>query len=242
MTGTSRATATSAIRPADGTVLWLDVRGDPQELVHEELERRAQERVAAGGVIRAVTYATETDYQAFLAGRGYRHVQTSYRMYVTLDDAPSEVVWPEGIRVRAATEDETALVHAVYQETFSEHDWFVPEPFDDFDHHVSNVMPDRSLWFVAEDDGEVAGIAICRPHAEGDPASGWVSILGVRRPWRRRGLGEALLLHAFHEFRRRGLARVGLGVEADNATGAVRLYERAGMTIGWEWKVWENRT
>ena len=56
-------------------------------------------------------------------------------------------------------------------------------------------------------------------------------MLGVRRPWRRRGLGRALLLHAFGEFRARGKRGAGLGVDGLNPTGAVRLYEQAGMHV-----------
>ena len=56
-------------------------------------------------------------------------------------------------------------------------------------------------------------------------------MLGVRRAWRRQGLGEALLLHAFAEFRRRDITRGTLGVDASSATGATRLYERAGMSV-----------
>jgi len=51
----------------------------------------------------------------------------------------------------------------------------------------------------------------------------------VLRPWRRRGLALALLHHTFGEFYRRGKRRVGLGVDADSLTGALRLYEKAGM-------------
>ena len=53
----------------------------------------------------------------------------------------------------------------------------------------------------------------------------------MRRPWRRRGLGLALLLHSFRDFAARGATRVGLGVDAENTTGAVGLYERAGMHV-----------
>ena len=68
-------------------------------------------------------------------------------------------------------------------------------------------------------------------HWSGDPAFGWVGVLGVRKAWRKRGLGRALLLHSFGDFRDRGAARVGLGVDAENTTGAVRLYESAGMHV-----------
>ena len=60
---------------------------------------------------------------------------------------------------------------------------------------------------------------------------GWVRSLWVRRPWRKRGLGNALLLNAFRQFHERGERRVGLGVDAESPTGATRLYERAGMRV-----------
>ena len=60
---------------------------------------------------------------------------------------------------------------------------------------------------------------------------GWVNILGVRRPWRKRGIGVALLEHSFGEFYRRGILKAGLGVDAESLTGALRLYEKAGMHV-----------
>ena len=71
---------------------------------------------------------------------------------------------------------------------------------------------------------------ICRQDSV-DPTAGYVAMLGVRRPWRRQGLGEALLAHSFAEFRRRGYTRGTLGVDASSMTGATRLYERAGMSV-----------
>jgi mycothiol synthase len=49
-----------------------------------------------------------------------------------------------------------------------------------------------------------------------------------------------LLQHVFVEFRRRGEAHVGLGVDTENPTGATRLYERAGMRIVNEDVVYEK--
>jgi ribosomal protein S18 acetylase RimI-like enzyme len=89
---------------------------------------------------------------------------------------------------------------------------------------------DPTLWFVAEDGGAIAGICLCQER-KGRPDVGWVDSLGVRKPWRRRGLGLAFLRHAFAELGRRGYPRAGLGVDGENTTGAVRLYERAGMHV-----------
>ena len=60
---------------------------------------------------------------------------------------------------------------------------------------------------------------------------GWVRVLGVRRPWRRRGLGLALLIHSFAKLRQRGKQRAGLGVDSSSLTGATGLYEKAGMQV-----------
>lgn len=63
----------------------------------------------------------------------------------------------------------------------------------------------------------------------------------MREPWRRRGLGLALLRNAFRLFWDRGERRVGLGVDSDNPTGARRLYEHAGMHVAWRADVYEKR-
>ena len=56
-----------------------------------------------------------------------------------------------------------------------------------------------------------------------------VELLGVRRPWRRRGLGMALLRQAFYLFQQKGFTEAELGVDAESRTNAVALYERGGM-------------
>jgi ribosomal protein S18 acetylase RimI-like enzyme len=67
---------------------------------------------------------------------------------------------------------------------------------------------------------------------------GWVGSLGVRRPWRKRGLGLSLLTYSFGEFFRRGEQTIGLGVDAENPTGATRLYKRAGMQVASEYVIY----
>src|SRR5439155_25355916 len=89
----------------------------------------------------------------------------------------------------------------------------------------------RALWWLAEDGGELAGFSRNSWHFSGAPSFGWIDSLGVLPAWRRRGLGTALLRHSFLDFRSRGATRVGLGVDTENVTGAVALYERVGMRI-----------
>ena len=65
-------------------------------------------------------------------------------------------------------------------------------------------------------------------------------MLGVRRPWRGRGIGRALLLSAFVAVQARGGEAVELGVDAANPTGATRLYEDVGMHELHSFEVWEK--
>ena len=73
-------------------------------------------------------------------------------------------------------------------------------------------------------------MAQCRYEPPGSDL-GWFELLAVDRAWRRRGLGRALLLHALREFHSRGTKSVGLGVDAENPTGALRVAEAAGGTV-----------
>ncbi len=87
---------------------------------------------------------------------------------------------------------------------------------------------------------EIAGVLVGRAGLAADTEAGSIEELGVRRQWRGRGVGLALLQLAFDEFRRRGLARAMLTVDSENPTGATRLYERAGMTVEIAWEHWEK--
>src|SRR5262249_61438762 len=90
---------------------------------------------------------------------------------------------------------------------------------------------DPTRWFLAWAGDEVAGYALNAYERPGDPGYGWVGTLGVRRAWRRRGIGEALLYRSFGALHARGQNHVRLSVDAENTTGATRLYERVGMPV-----------
>ncbi|HET8846927.1 MAG TPA: GNAT family N-acetyltransferase, partial [Ktedonobacteraceae bacterium] len=101
---------------------------------------------------------------------------------------------------------------------------------------TDNETFDPTLWFIAVEGDTVAGFALCGHYLQ----DSIVSDLGVRRPWRRKGLGLALLHHAFGELYRRGISKVVLGVDSENLTGATRLYERAGMRIELQYDTYEK--
>ena len=166
--------------------------------------------------------------QRLLESSGYAPVRGVYVMETELHEAPPQPRWPAGISVRTFVpdQDERAVFEAV-EDAFRDM-W--GRPRGTLERFVSNTQResfDPTLWFLAMDGDEIAGVTLCKTLA----GEGWVDVVGVRRPWRNRGLGLALLRHALAEYHRRGTHKVALSVDAESITGAPRLYGRAGMGV-----------
>ena len=58
---------------------------------------------------------------------------------------------------------------------------------------------------------------------------GYTESISVRRPWRRRGLARALIGASFPLLRARGMREAALGVDTENTSGALRVYESCGF-------------
>jgi mycothiol synthase len=198
------------------------------------LLRRGEERVRELGFATVLTWCLAPDAaaRALFERSGYREVRRFYRMLVEHEGEPPPPDWPEGFRVSTFELGDAKGFHAALDEAFAEEWNFASEPFDSWAERRINVPEfDPTLWFIVREGNEIAGVLRGDPERGG---TGWVGALGVRPRWRKRGLGLALLRHAFGEFYRRGQSRVGLGVDARNPTGATRLYERAGMHATYE--------
>lgn len=208
---------------------WCDVRLHPSADfggVAPRLLAWAEER-SGEGLMRTWCPARLEPLKREFVRRGLRRVRGSYRMETELDDLEPPVI-PDGIEIRPLEAGQERAAYEVHQEAFEDSWEHVRESYEEWRHFlVETVDFDPALWFLAWDGTEPAAVELCRVRDD----VGWIGVLGVRRPWRRRGLGRALLLHAFAEFRRRGLRRAGLGVDAESLTGANRLYESAGMNV-----------
>jgi mycothiol synthase len=166
---------------------------------------------------------------ALLEANGYAHVRRFWEMGIELKESVPEPRWPDGMRVETLVPGGEREVYDVLTNAFRDHWGFVEYPFEEWRAWmVDRKTFDPSLWFLVRDDSALVGASVCSVRED---TAGWVNILGVDRVHRRLGLGTALLRHSFREFRSRGLARAGLGVDSENLTGATRLYERAGMRV-----------
>jgi mycothiol synthase len=173
-----------------------------------------------------------------LESEGYSLLLTFWRMGIVMQVPPAPPSPPPGIVIRAVTGDEWEEYHAARERAFGEDPTHIPEDYDRWlRRRQARADLDPSLWFAAFQDARMVGIADCALRHPG----GFVQSLGVLPEARRRGLGEALLHHAFGEFWRRGVPEVRLGVHDSNPTGATRLYERVGMSILASYRVYETQ-
>ncbi len=205
-------------------------------------EQRLQQTVARvpAGLRVAYTCATldwHQSSQKLLEDRGMELTRYFWRMVIDFDGPPPHPSWPQGLRLATFAEQDNALaVYRAQDEAFRDHWGYVSQPeeegFEEWQQLTTRQDKfDPTLWFLAMEGDEVAGVCLCRRDFPEDPQMGWVGTLGVREPWRQRGLGLALLQHAFGVFYDEGKLRVGLGVDAASLTGATRLYEKAGMVV-----------
>ena len=204
----------------------------------ELVEARASELHAAA--VRNDTFARDEAAATLLDSRGYRPVRRYYGMRIKLgDEAPPEPEWPEGLTVAPFRDGDGPAFHAALGESFHEEWGHVPLEYEEWRRARLEADDfDPEVWAVVRDGDEVAAVLRCDVLRYG---GGWVGALGVRKPWRRRGVGLALLQHAFHVFHARGERSVGLGVDSENPTGATRLYERAGMHVEDETVTFEKK-
>jgi mycothiol synthase len=191
---------------------------------------------ARGGARRIQNSIYEPDSAArrLLESLGYGAVRVFRELRIELEAPPAAPEWPHGLRVVPFDPERDALeFHAAHQEAFADHWDYTPRDFEQWSKfHLVSERFDPTLWCVVRAGDEIAAGTICVGETYG---GGWVNVLFTRRPWRRQGVGAALLRDAFGRFWGRGEHSVGLSVDAANDTGAFRLYERAGMVpvLGW---------
>jgi mycothiol synthase len=154
-------------------------------------------------------------------------------IYQPLDQI-AEPRFPPGIAVRTwrRGEDDEAVLE-VFNEAFADHWGFVPVRRENWLYWIgsSQIRPELALLAMSGD--EIAGFCLC--HIDEERISrlgrkeGYVNSLAVRRPYRRRGLGRALLLAGLHLLKEEGMESATLDVDAASLIDATRLYEGVGF-------------
>lgn len=176
---------------------------------------------------------SEAYYRTLIEAEGYEIVRHFFTMRIDLDQPLSPARLPDGFDLRPFDPEKHAeVVFQAVDSAFHDHWGHAPVSFDIWRRErIESPYFDANLWLVAWAGDEVASVAMCRPWGEDIPGLAWIANLATPRTYRRRGLGDALLRQAFYTFQHQGFDKAGLGVDSSNQTGAVGLYERAGMHV-----------
>ncbi|MDW8807969.1 GNAT family N-acetyltransferase, partial [Streptomyces scabiei] len=145
---------------------------------------------------------------------------------------------PPGVTLRDCTaEPDRRKAHALLQAAFADHFDFQPRTYEQWLDDIDAEHVDWSQTWIAHVDG-LGDVAALRSRNDRS-AMAWIPSIGVLREARGRGLGSLLLGHAFGHYASLGRDRIGLGVDTDNSTGALALYERHGMKLDFAVDTWE---
>lgn len=176
---------------------------------------------------------------ALLEAEGFERMRFGFEMRRSLTGSLPEHPLPAGIELRPLRPEHHRIVLAAEDEAFRDHWGSHPYTEGDFRATFEHPDTDTTLWQVAWDGDEVAGLVNVsifeHENAQLGVSRGWLQRVSVRRPWRGRGVAKALCAASFAALRARGIEEAWLGVDAANPTGALQLYEGLGFVVARRW-------
>ena len=169
---------------------------------------------------------------ALLEKHGYQSTRYFFEMARDIHEPLPEVSLPSGLEVRPVTEADYRAVYEAHTEAFRDHWGFNEQTFEEFMHWAEEEDFNPGLWMVAWDGDQIAGQVLNfvsnAENREYHRKRGYTEGISVRIPWRKRGLAKALLVKSIAMFKDQGMSETALGVDAENPSGALGLYQSLG--------------
>ncbi len=186
-------------------------------------------------LLRTFCQDSEQDRKALFARHGFQPIRYFYEMSRDLQQPIAPALLPDSLRLRPWTAAHDEGAYTAFNDAFLDHWGFDPVSREAWElWYTGNPGFRRDLSFVVLDGSQVVGLSLNLVELELNARSGrneaWIGDLAVRRPWRKRGLATALLNHSMRAFAAAGLDYATLGVDTENPTGALGVYERVGFT------------
>jgi mycothiol synthase len=199
---------------------------------------------AGGRILNAWIDDDAGGAQQLLEAEGYHPVRYGFAMRrPNLDHLP-EAPLPEGIDIRPVRPEDHRAIYDADTEAFLDHWEARDRTEEDFVAMFAEPYLDTSAWRVGWDGDQVAGSVmptVWRPENERlGIRRAWLEHISVRRPWRRRGLARALIVSALEGLRANGLDEAMLGVDGENPSGALALYEALGFAVKARGSTWRK--
>ena len=219
--------------------------------IEQEIIKWSEQRIgevaaesATSVTLRSATRADQTERIALLESCGFTPNRYFFDMERSLVEPLSKPELPVGFTLHSHCSPQfsgkvgqrqflEAWVKA-YNQTFIDH-WNHHEvTVEQVEYIVSNpnYRPELTSVVIAPD-GTFAAFCHCCIYPEKNEykgsKDGWIDTLGTQRGFRKRGLGKAMLLSGMQRLRDVGMDKALLVVDAENPSGATRLYESVGF-------------
>ncbi|HEY3335669.1 MAG TPA: GNAT family N-acetyltransferase [Candidatus Limnocylindrales bacterium] len=218
-----------------GTAMW---RWNRERLIGEA----AADPRPGPRQLRGFALDTEHADLALFADQGYVPIRFGFEMRRFLAGPLPEHPLPPGLEIRPVTPETQRAIFDADNEAFEDHWGHREQSEGDFTARFRGPDVDTSLWRVAWDGDEIAGVVmnvIFRgENEELGVQRGWLDHVSVRRPWRGKGVAKALCALSFGALRDRGMTEAWLGVDGSNPTGALQLYEGLGFSVARRWQAY----
>jgi len=245
-----RELAGDEIHPHRGYVhpAWRG-RGIGTAMVRHAWRRAAAQSLGEGPaevrLLQTFLLESEAAGHALLSSLGYAAVRYAFRMRRDLEAPIADLPIPSGLEIRPARPEHYRVIWEAEREAFQDHWGYSPWPEEAYHRFLEFPHYDARLWQVAWDGEQVAGLVLNYINVEENERfgrkRGYTEDIAVRRPWRRRGLASALIARSLAALKERGMTEAVLGVDAENRTGALRVYERLGYTSFKQWTVFRRQ-
>ncbi len=170
-----------------------------------------------------------------LTSEGYQPVRYHFFMETdNLDNIP-DVPMPDGLEIRLALPEHYRAIWEANVEAFRDHWGSTEVDESEYDRFLANPRNEPRLWVVAWDGDQIAGSILNFVDYDYNEREGrkmgYTEFISVRRPWRRRGLARAMLARSMQVHRDNGMTQTALGVDTENPSGALHLYESMGYKV-----------
>jgi mycothiol synthase len=214
-----------------------------QDLIAARAREQATDRPMVLG-----TWADEKQAgkAALARAAGYEPVRWFFEMERTGIDAdlPPVTLLPDGLELRPVGRAEARALWDADHEAFRDHWGGHDDSEANFLRWVDAPEFQPQNFLVAYEGDEIAGavlnVVYHEENAELGLRRGWLDSVFTRRAWRGRGLARALIVRSFHLLAGLGLDTAALGVDADNPSGALRLYESCGFVVRERGAAWRR--
>lgn len=169
---------------------------------------------------------TDTAARKLVEDRGYQFSRLYERMKIELEEQPGQHHLPEEMTLQPFQPDhDEETLFSIYDETFQDAWGYTKKDFSTWISQKKGDGYDPSLWFLVWKDSKPVGFLMSRLQDDGL----FIDLLGVKREYRKYGIGKALLLHTFGIAFQRNQKTILLYVDSDSLTNANRLYQQVGM-------------